>query len=162
MRKVDGLIIGSLESSVRKLVENNVAFLNEIPFVLITSVDSEIALSSAIIGRSIIEGYPKCKFLGTGIVVPRGLLFEVHNSLDLFHGFDEVWFFTKEPTLQKPNDGWLVGPLNLNLENLAPSLAHWMSESACNLGLGDGTGLNVATQDEEIAKEIERGSRQDL
>lgn len=158
MRKADGLTIGSLESSLKKLVENDVAFLNEIPFALITSLDSEIALSSSIIGRTIIEGYPKCKFLGPGIVFPQGLLFEIHNSLDIFHGFDEAWFFTKEPTLQKPNDGWLVGPLDLNLENLAPSLVHWMSESGCNLGLGDGTGLNVATQNEEIAKAIERGS----
>jgi len=154
MRKAEGLIVGSVQSSLGQLIHDEFAVLKALPFVLLCSIDSEIALSSAPIGRRILDKYPACKFLGAGIVVPNALLFD--NSLNLFHGFDEAWFFSKEPLVQKPSDGWLVGPLDLNLKQLPPSLLPWIASSCCKLGLGDGTVLNFVTGDEEIARAIDQ------
>ena len=158
VRKIDDLTVGWLETNVRSFVETDVGVLQRFPFALITSIDSTTALSSAHIGRLIVERYPQCRFLGEGIMIPDHLLLNVIRSLDLFRGFDEAWFFEIGPSLKKPNDCWLVGPLNLQFEELPPPTAAWMRKSMCKLGVGDGIGMNYVAVNEGIDKEIERES----
>jgi hypothetical protein len=155
MRKINHLTVGWLEGSLKLLVDKDVALLGRFPIALLTSVDSTTALSSSAIGQMIVERHPRCKFLGDGIVIPDGLMVDIAKSLNLFHGFDEAWFFEAEPFLPKPKEGWLVAPLNLNFNELQPTISAWMQDTACKLGLGDGIGLNYVTPDEKIANDVE-------
>lgn len=155
MRKINHLTVGWLEGSLKLLVYKDVALFGRLPIALLTSVDSTTKLSSSAIGQMIIEHYPQCKFLGDGIIIPDGSIVDIAKSLNLFHGFDEVWFFDAEPSLPKPKEVSLVAPLNLNSNVLTSALSYWMQETACKLGLGDGIGLNYVTFDEKIAKDIE-------
>jgi hypothetical protein len=149
MRKINHLTVGWLEGSLKLLLDKDVALFGRFPVTLLTSVDSTTALSSSAIGQVIIERHPRCKFLGDGIVIPDSLIIDFVKSFDLFHGFDEAWLFEAEPSLPKPKEGWLVAPLNLNCNELTPTISSWMQETACKLGLGDGIGLNYVTSDEK-------------
>jgi hypothetical protein len=155
MRKINHLTVGWLQGSLKSLLDKDIALFERFPVALLTSVDSTIALSSSAIGQVIIERHSRCKFLGDGIVIPDSLILDIAKSFNLFHGFDEAWFFEAEPSLPKPKEGWLVGPLNLNFNELTPTIASWMQETACQLGLGGGVGLNYVAPDERIAKHVE-------
>jgi hypothetical protein len=160
MRKANNLTIGWIDTNLKALIERDDLPLRKLPVVLLTSVDSTTALSSAEIGRKIVTSYPRCRFLGEGLVVPDGLIFEIGKSFNLFHGFDELWFFDVEPSLQKPKDLWLVAPTNLANENLPSSAGPWMRDTACKIGLGDGIGTSYVAFEEEVAKKIEEGPEQ--
>ena len=155
MRKINHLTVGWLEGGLKLLVDKDVALLGRFPIALLTSVDSTTTLSSSAIGQMIIERHPRCKFLGDGIIIPDGLIVDIAKSLNLFHGFDEAWFFEAEPSLPKPRDVWLVAPLNLNFNELTAAISSWMQDAACKLGLGDGIGVNYVAADEKIAKDVE-------
>jgi hypothetical protein len=155
MRKINHLTVGWLEGSLKSLLDKDVALFGRFPVALLTSVDSTTALSSSAIGQVIIERHPPCKFLGDGIVIPDGLILDVAKSFNLFNGFDETWLFEAGPSLPRPKEGWLVAPLNLNFNELTPSISSWMQATACKLGLGDGIGLNYVAPDEKIAKDVE-------
>jgi hypothetical protein len=155
MRKINHLTVGWLEGSLKLLVNKEVASLGRLPIALLTSVDSTTILSSSAIGQMIIERHPQCRFLGDGIIIPDGLLVDIAKSLNLFHGFDEAWFFETEPSLPKPKEVWLVAPLNLNFNKLTSAFSSWMQDAACKLGMGDGMGLNYVAVDEKIAEDIE-------
>jgi len=134
MRKINHLTVGWLEGSLTLLVDKGVALLGQFPIALMTSVDSTTTLSSSAIGQMIVERHPRCKFLGDGIVIPDGLIVDIAKSLNLFHGFDEAWFFEAEPSLPKPKDGWLVAPLNLNFNELTPTISAWIKTLHVSLG----------------------------
>ncbi len=134
MRKINHLTVGWLEGSLTLLVDKGVALLGQFPIALLTSVDSTTTLSSSAIGQMIVERHPRCKFLGDGIVIPDGLIVDIAKSLNLFHGFDEAWFFEAEPSLPKPKDGWLVAPLNLNFNELTPTISAWIKTLHVSLG----------------------------
>jgi hypothetical protein len=85
-------------------------------------------------------------------------MFDLDKALGLFFGFDEIWFFDIEPPEEMPEGVWLVGPYNIDSEELPPMLEQWMGRSSCRLGLGDGVGLNYATNDREIASVIDNSS----
>jgi hypothetical protein len=155
MRKINHLTVGWLEGSLKLLLEKDIPLFGRFPIALLTSVDSTTALSSSALGRVIIERHPRCKFLGDGIIIPDNFILDIAKTFDLFHGFDEAWFFEAEPSSPKPKESWLVAPLNLNCNELAPMTSSWMQVTACKLGLGDGIGLNYVTTDEEIAKDVE-------
>jgi hypothetical protein len=155
MRKVNHLTSGWLEGSLKLLLEKDLPLFGKLSVALLTSVDSTTALSSSTLGQMIVERHPRCKFLGDGIIIPDNFILDIAKTLDLFHGFDEAWFFETETTSPKPKESWLVAPLNLNRDELAPLTMSWMQETACKLGVGDGIGLNYVTTDEEIAKDIE-------
>jgi hypothetical protein len=155
MRKINHLTVGWLEGSLKLLLEKGAALFGRLPVALLTSVDSMRALSSSAIGQLIIERHPRCKFLGDGIIIPDNSILDIARSFNLFHGFDEAWFFETEPSSPRPKESSLVAPLNLNCNELAPTISSWMQAAACKLGLGDGIGLNYVAADEEIAKHVE-------
>ena len=73
MRRVDSLTVGWLKTGPRHVIENGIGPLNDISFSLITAIDSATRLASEGIGRKIVERYTGYRFLGDGIVVPRGV-----------------------------------------------------------------------------------------
>jgi hypothetical protein len=144
---------GWIRAGVASIIDMQI--LKQFSLSLVTSIDSETELVASTIGREIVECYSECRFFGAGIMIPGNLLTGVNNEMKLFHGFDEVWFFDAPPASPKPNDVWLVAPLNLSEERLPLPVAHWMQSSHCRLGIGDGIGLNYVTPDEKLAKHIE-------
>lgn len=125
-------------------------FLKEVPrpfanmrFALITCLDSSADLPP-LVARS--PGLKRLgshlKPLGKGLLVSTKRLLDVERSERIFFGFDEVWFFPKEPGAPKPDTICLVGPDRIGQESLRLALP-WMSQTSCSIGLGDGIGLNV-------------------
>lgn len=157
MRKVNDLSVGWLNTSVKRIVEEHNC-IRGFSFALLTSLDSTRRLPSSIIGQKIISSHPSCRSLGSGIVVASNIMFDLDKALGLFFGFDEIWFFDIEPPEEMPEGVWLVGPYNIDSEELPPMLEQWMGRSSCRLGLGDGVGLNYATNDREIASVIDNSS----
>jgi hypothetical protein len=154
MRQVDGFSIGSVDGQIGDLIRRCPGIISEYRFAYITSIDSDTVLSSDLY-TSIMRKYSRsfCQ-IGYGLQIFVADLFSISVDLKLFSGFDEIWFFDQTVTIPKPLDFWIVGPTDLELENIPSSLFTWMWESNCKLGLGDGTGLNYITPVKGKALEI--------
>jgi hypothetical protein len=155
MRKVDNLIVGWLPTSIGALLEDEWRVLANFKFVLITSVDSGIDIAEIMMVKLIAGQFRECEPLGRGLLIPGRRIKEIYDATHIFTGFDEMWCFDEKPDMGKPADLWIVAPLNLDQDDLPPSLARWMAESECRLGLGDGIGLNYATPNEVTARLLE-------
>src|SRR5688572_8035212 len=141
------LMAGRLSADIRSVKD----VLSKFHSVLITSIDSTLDIRTSKIGVRITSVDPDSSFLGPGIVVPGKNIARLDEALNLFNRFDELWCFERPPTLAKPEDVWLVAPLNLESEAISPQLRNWLAESDCRLGLGDGEGLNFITPRRETA-----------
>ncbi len=155
MTHTDGLRFGWVDTSIRQLVETRPAAVTY-AYALITCVDSTTDLSHLKTARAITQRHPQCGFLGTALVIPGELLADIVTEFNLFNGFDEAWFFRNVPQVAKPDDVSLVAPLDLRQEAIPQELRDWMRASGCELGLGDGGGLNYVTLDERVAVVLER------
>ena len=153
MKKVKALSTGWIRTRVASIID--MPILMRFSLSLITSLDSETELAGSKIGREIVERHSECRFFGAGIMVPCSLLKGANKEMNLFNGFDELWFFDTPPASPKPRDVSLVAPLNLSEEPLPLAVNHWMQSSHCGLGIGDGLGLNYVTPDERLAKHFE-------
>ena len=158
MKRVDDLKVGWLDTRIGTLVESRGAVFAQYAYALITSVDSATELRQLPTGRAIIERRPACRFLGGGLVIPAGALAAVGREFNLFNGFDEVWWFSDEPKVPKPNEVFLVAPLDLREDGVVEELRDWMRASGCELGLGDGVGLNYVAFDESVALALEQSA----
>ena len=72
----------------------------------------------------------------------------------LFSDFNEVWFFENPPTQGPPPETRLTSELSLTSGAVQPwekRVIHYMKESDCLLGVGDGAGLNIATPSRQRA-----------
>ena len=153
MKLVNGLSVGWLrDTSIGKLMQSDAPYLSECEFALVTSIDSTSNLRTITTVDTIIQRYPKSRYLGSGVVLPTARLPEVTNEFKLFTGFDEVWFFREDPHWEPPTGLSIVSPLNLEEDEVPPVVFDWMKISNCTLGLGDGIGLNFATSNEDIGK----------
>lgn len=160
MKRVDDLSVGWLDTSIGTLIEAQSAAFAQYAYALITTVDSVTDLRQLSTGRAIIERHPACRFLGGGLVIPTRTLAEVGKGFKLFNGFDEAWWFTAEPQVPKPDDVFLVGPLDLREDAVSDQLRDWIRASGCQLGLGDGIGLNYIAVEESVALALEQSATQ--
>jgi|SRR5688572_8313510 len=148
MRQSNGLMFGWVDSDIRSVILEGI--LSRFHSVLITSLDSARDLNG--IAHHMLSGTPT-SLLGPAIVVAGETIAEIAASRSLFVGFDEVWCFQAAPTTVK-SVGGIVGPRNLNDDPLPPETGAWMIDTKCQLGLGDGIGLNFVTPQREIADAI--------
>lgn len=155
MRTVDNLIVGWIDTSIGLLLRADADVLERFRFVLVTSIDSAKNMSDMATAKLIVERCDGCRFLDAALVVPGAIIANIAHEFNLLNGFDEVWCFDKMPTAAKPADLWIVAPLNMDQEEAPRGLGQWMQESECRLALGDGIGLNYATPDESLAKDME-------
>jgi hypothetical protein len=155
MRTAGDVIVGWLDTSIGTVVRHDAGALTRFAYWLVTSVDSSTDLPRNSTARAIVERYEKCAFLGQGLVLPGADAPAVAEEFDLFNGFDEVWFFQTKPEMAKSAGLSIVSPLNLGSDPVPPLLTSWMKQSGCELGLGDGIGLNYATYSEASARLIE-------
>ena len=154
MRKLQSLVAGWINTSIRDVTDTGL--LSRFGSVLITSIDSTTDLSSVTMKNRLAEVDPNCVLLGSGVMVQGESLVTFAKNMDLFTGFDELWCFERPPSTPRPNDLWIVSPLNLETDSVPPHLASWMDETDCKLGLGDGIVLNYATPLEELASMLVR------
>lgn len=149
MREVGQLIVGWINANICEV--NAAEVFSRFGWILLTSIDSTVDLFANNLGQRIVSFNSRCSFLGQGVIVPGELVVKVAAAFDLFNGFDEIWCFQQFPKIPKPNDLWIVSPFNIETDPLPPSLASWMAQTDCKLGLGDGIGLNFVTPEKEIA-----------
>jgi len=122
-------------------------------------LDSTPDVAKTAVAKRLIEECKECVFHGQGLLLPAALVASVEKTFNLFVGFDEIWFFNEAPHVLKPADLSIASPLNLEVDDVSAQLVQWMEDSGCELGLGDGTGLNYATPDRWIAKILEEFGR---
>jgi hypothetical protein len=154
MRKLENLIVGWLNSNIRAVI--GAGLLSQFRSVLITSIDSTTNLSTTVMGDGIRTFDPAYTFLGPGVLVRGESIARIAAAVNLFTGFDELWCFEQPPNRPKPHDLWIVSPFNIETDPIPHDLLPWMAETDCKLALGDGIGLNFATPQEEIARQLEK------
>ena len=156
MHKLENLTVGWIDTNIRAVVEAKL--LSQFSWVLITSIDSIIDMTAdtSTVKDEIARIEPRCAFLGSGLVVPAASMVSLANDQNLFTGFDELWVFNRYPDIPKPDDLWIVAPFNIDNDPIPSRLVSWMVDADCQLGLGDGIGLNYATPSEKIAGLLER------
>jgi hypothetical protein len=153
LQKMNELIARRVSTNGRSVKD----FLSKFHSLLITSIDSTTEIAASRIGERLISADPDSWFLGSAVVVPGKNIARLDQALNLFNGFDELWCFSRKPKLAKPKDVWLVAPLNMESDAISPELRDWMVASGCQLGLGDGEGLNFITPLRETADLLVRG-----
>ncbi len=136
-------VVGWLDSSILDLIEFLPNKAESLKFALITCLDSNPAPAS------LIDKSPQLKSLMSvavpldkGLLLPTKRLLEAISLHQIFFGFDEIWFFPKEPKEPKPDATSLVGPARIDQQMLT-KLGPWLSSNSCSMGLGDGEGLNL-------------------
>lgn len=155
MKKRDGFYLGWIDTSIGALLHDEAQLAKRFGAMLVTSIDSSRDLSQVRKAQEVVRRYPECRLLSAGLLVPSNRVAEISAAVKLFTGFDEVWCFDEEPSLAKSNELSLVGPLNLETDEIPTGLTQWMRDSKCRLGLGDGIGLNFVTPDVAVAELLE-------
>jgi hypothetical protein len=156
MRNIDGLTVGRIDASVSVALRSSREWAGLFGFALITSIDSSQDLRRVRSALTITQEIAGATFLGSGLLVPASGIAQVAERFKMFTGFDEVWFFPGKPRSSKPSELYLVAPLDLETEPPPEGLARWCAESGCQLGLGDGIGMNFATPDRQIASKVQQ------
>lgn len=135
--------IGSISEVVEK------GLLNTFPFLLITSLDSEIEVFKSHIGTKIRDLVPSCSPLGRGLILPGQSIAKAHSTLRLFNGFDELWCFSEMPS-EAMIFASIVSPVDVHIDGIPSELHGWIARTKCELGLGDGDGLNIVGDSIEL------------
>ena len=100
---------------------------------------------------------PSVRLPWYGLGGSHKLTARIGKEFNLFNGFDEVWLFREVPQFPKPDDVILVAPLDLREDAISHELCRWMHASGCEVGLGDGIGLNYVTREDSVAAILECG-----
>jgi hypothetical protein len=158
MKRTGGMFYGHLRGSIGEIVVEMKALLVDLPWALITSVDSLSNLRDPLAWnapkRFAIEGRP----IGQAILVGTPAFLEA-AAQGTFSGFDEVWFCEQKPASAPPPEAWLVGPRDVDVDVVSKA-SEWMVAETCQLAFGDGVGLNYLSRIEGIALKMEnRASR---
>jgi hypothetical protein len=147
-----GYTAGWFDSSIHDFLKEMSRPFANMQVALITCLDSSTDLSPLIARSPGLKRLgPHFKPLGKGLLVSTKRLLDIEKSERIFFGFDEVWFFPKEPREPKPDAVCLVGPGRIDQESLRLALP-WMSLTSCSIGLGDGIGLNVMAKAHGLAR----------
>jgi len=138
--KYKDYVAGWIDSSISEFMEFFPKNSPGMDYALITSLDSNLSPSNLLSKSPELKRLQKsAKSIGSGVLVPTSLT--LGAGVEMFYGFDEVWFFPKDRITPKPQSAWLVGPHRISQPKL-DELGEWVVENDCTLGLGDGDGLN--------------------
>lgn len=147
-------IAGWIDSSIHDFLGEIDSIPAGMRYTLITCLDSCFDLplllkKSSALGALRRDGTT----LGRGFLVRTSRLLTAERKQRVFFGFDEVFFFPQRPSKRKPESIILTGPARIG-QPLPTKVKTWMSQSRCNLALGDGTGLNFIARLSGIAKHL--------
>jgi hypothetical protein len=149
-------VAGWLDTTIQAFLDALPRGLSRMRYALVTCLDSNRD------PKSILDVSPELsswvgnvdvRVLGSGLLLPTGLLLKANSDNRVFFGSDEVWFFPAEPTEPKPDSAWLVAPPRINQARL-DRLGRWMATNSCSLALGDGDGLNFVVKSRGIVKHL--------
>jgi len=146
------LLVGWLDSSLGAILERDSNALARFAFAYVTCIDSNTDLRKVGSVQAIVVEHEAARYLGDGFVVPGSLVSHVARRFNLFVGFDEVWCFNTTPRYEKPASMSIVGPARLSKETEPHGLREWMLTSRCELGVGDGVGMNYAAAHASTAR----------
>ena len=143
-------VAGWMDSSISDFLASFPRTSKRMDFALITSLDSDLHPSKMLDTSPELKSLGKAvKPLGSGVLIPTSFILE--GDVEIFYGFDEVWFFPHEDITPKPDTAWLVGPNRINQKNL-DKLGSWLVRNECSLALGDGDGLNLLVKARGLVK----------
>lgn len=145
------MLSGCLDTSIGEMIRSYPDLISGFSYVLVTSLDSTHDVSSADIGREIMQRFPRCTAVGDGILIPAAEIAKVDREIGLFFGFDEIWCLDVALNKPKPGNISILPPPSLDSTVVESTVEEWMMASACRLGLGDGFGLNYVTSDAEVS-----------
>jgi hypothetical protein len=155
MREMNGLFIGWLDTSIGIFLRERPDVVASYEYALISAIDSTVDLSDASIDFGNATSLNDREMLGAALLVPAVAVLELAAASKTFTGFDEVWWFNERPTFPKPADAFIVSPLRLDTEPVPHVLHSWMNQTKCQLGLGDGIGMNYVAYDHGVARKLD-------
>ncbi len=145
---------GWLQDSIWDLIQSHWEVFDELPYALVTCIDSIEDMKSTITARKIVELEDSCSFLGHSLLVGDCRIVDVAQRYNLFSHFDEIWLYKDCPAIDKPQESSIVSPLELSTDAPSKDLMEWFNASGCVLGLGDGIGMNYMTTSKEIVQSL--------
>jgi RHS repeat-associated protein len=152
MKTTNCLSVARVASSIQLVLQ--AGLLAQFQYVVITSLDSDDALSTNLIGKRIFDANAGCEFLGSAVVATGIQLADTSSKLQLFNGFDEIWCFNDKPNIPKPFSAWILPPYDIEADPFPLELATWFTKTNCRLGLGDGMGMNIVSDDANLVKMV--------
>lgn len=137
-------------ASVRGWLEQHQAIIERLPYILISSMDSDRRVSDMPWAVANDQQDPKWALSTFPLVISGAATVTLLDDPDLFAGFDELWIPSQLPVANPPDEAFLVAPRELDGE-VPIGVLRWVQDSGCRLGLGDGEGLNYVADDLGLA-----------
>ena len=162
---VDDPVFGwRADCSVRRLVSDAAEAFREVPYVLVTSLDSATDLrgfAEWLVERGLCDAAPETLVCDrrAAMIIDGSELVRWAQHDDVLVGFDEVWIFGTKPTTLPPTDCWLVAPKRLDEDSPSAAMLVWMAQAGCAVGLGDGYGTNFVATDIGLARRLHLADR---
>jgi hypothetical protein len=155
------MFYGWVEDKIWSLAKSNWQIFTELPWCLVTCIDSSPNVTFMMKAEGIHKWEGFCSFLGKGLIVSDGKILNVAKEYNLFNGFDEIWLFRNCPTVEKPDEVSIVPPPpDLSRDAPPKELLEWFNASGCIVGLGDGVGMNYMTTSREIVESLNTRQRE--
>jgi hypothetical protein len=154
MRQVAEFYVGTVPGNIKGALSTEYLDEHRISSMLLTSVDSVLALAGSPVETTLRRVGGAVASLGSGLVVPSAAWPLLAEQLDLLHGFDELWLFQEPPLIAKPQGTSIVSPLCVEEEDIPPRLLQWMRATRCAAGLGDGEAMNFITPHTQLARQF--------
>jgi hypothetical protein len=139
--------------SVRDWLAANASRIRDLPYVLVSSIDSDSKVSDMRWATARRLDAPAWALSLSPLVISGASIVDLLSDDNLFTGFDELWIPTGLPIAQPPDEAYLVAPRELDTEAPAAVLA-WLEVSECRLGVGDGYGMNYAVRDLALGRDL--------
>jgi hypothetical protein len=139
--------------TVGEFVDRHSDIVARLPFILVSSIDSESAVSKMPWVQRYLADDPSWAVLNNPLIISGERLLAAAKEKKLFTGFDEIWVPERVPVSPPPSYVSLVAP---NVFDVLPhDIGQWLSQSGYRLGLGDGDGLNYVGTDPALARELD-------
>lgn len=145
---------GWLQDSIGDLVDSEWEVFDQLPYVLVTRLDSSDDTASLLMSETIVQSEDACSLLGRSLLIADSQLVRIDLRYGLFSHFDEIWLYKERPTIDIPDGLDLGPPLELGAEEPSQVLVDWFNASTCVLGLSDGTGMNYMTRSKAIVESL--------
>lgn len=136
--------------TVRTFLQERAHRLQSLPFVMVTSMDSDRRPGLMPWARRRVLSEASWAISTAPLVLHGSGIVDLLDDSNLFTGFDEVWIPASADGAEPPPAAFLVAPRRLEYA-LPASIEQWALASGARLGLGDGDGLNIVVADPGLA-----------
>ncbi len=137
-----------------ELLEHQWRAIARLPLVLVSSIDSDRAVSEMPWVRRHLDRDASWAISTDPLVISGDRLLAAAQEDNIFNGFDEIWVPENLPIAAPPVEANLVAPRMFDM-TLPDEVRDWMQKSGWRLGLGDGDGLNYVVSDLPLARQLD-------